>query len=166
MFIGKIFYFLPEIVSKKLQDNETIENVKKLIIEVYEMLDPTKDQKMVKSIVTKFDSIKANTLKDSLINKIIRFNYLIPPFNTPDFKNIKKAAKLLNIPLTEKLFIPELGVWTKTEVAVGPAYFSTLEQLSSDYESTRGVAGYVSATGQPPAGKSRVGGQSLNIRGL
>ena len=104
---------------------------------------------MVKSIVEKFESIKPSMLKESLTNKIIRFNYIIPPFNTPKFEDIKKVAKLLNIPLNEKVFIPELGVWTKDEIPVGISYYSTLEQLSSDYESTRGVAGYISATGQP-----------------
>ena len=149
LYIGKIIHYLPKIACAKLKANEPISDVKKLILEVYEILDPTKDQDILKSIVRKFSLITNKTLKDSLINNIIRFNYIIPPFNAPDFNAIKHAAKILKIPLNERVYIPETKSWTKNEVPVGYSYYSAMEQLSADYESTRSTAGYVSFTGQP-----------------
>lgn len=146
MFCGKIIYFLPKIISQKLQQGEKLSEIKKLVLEVYELIA---DERCVHSIVKKFDSITDKILTESLIHETIRFNLTIPPFTSPTFTNIKKAASLLDIPLLERVFIPEIGEWTKEAVPVGIQYYSPMEQLSSDYESTRSTAGYVSATGQP-----------------
>lgn len=149
LYVGKLIHYLPKIVSNKLKAGIKLEEVKKLILEVYDILDPTKDRDMLKSITEKLASVNDKILIESLINEVIRFNYIIPPFNSPTFDNIKHCAKLLNIPLNERVYIPETDTWTKTEVPVGYAYYSALEQLSSDYESTRSTGGYVSATSQP-----------------
>ena len=166
LYIGKIIHYLPKIVSQKLKsNNENLASIKKLILEVYEILDPTKDQDILKAVHEKLESVSNVILKSSLINEVIRFNYILPPFNAPDFEAIKAAAKLLNIPLNEKVYIPVTKSWTKTEVPVGYAYMSCMEQLSADYESTRSTAGYVSSTGQPQTGKKVMGGQALNTIG-
>ena len=147
-----------KIISQKIQDGEKLEDIKKLILQVYELIS---DKRGKDSVAKKFASIKDSLLKESLVHETIRFNLTIPPFTSATFEDMKRAAKLLDIPLNEKVYIPELGSWTSEAVPVGIQYFSVLEQLSSDYESTRSTAGYVSATGQPTVGKSRVGGQSL-----
>jgi DNA-directed RNA polymerase beta subunit len=149
LYVGKIIHFLPIIVSKKLEANVSIEEVKKLILTIYEILDPTKDQDILKSIQARFEHIRPNILRDSLLKQVIRFNYILPPFNAPNFNAIKSAAKLLEIPLNEKVYIPETKTWTKTPVPVGYSYYSAMEQLSADYESTRSTAGYQSSTSQP-----------------
>ncbi len=153
LYLGKIIYFLPKIVSQKLQAGEKLEDVKKLILQVYELIS---DKRCKDSVAKKFESIKDSILKESLVHETIRFNLTIPPFTSPTFEEMKKAAKILDIPLNEKVFIPELGSWTSEAIPVGIQYFSALEQLSSDYESTRSTAGYVSATGQPTVNKLAV----------
>jgi len=158
LYTGKILYFLPNIVSEKLQNNEKLSDVKKLILEIYELLG---DERCSESIVKKFETVTDTVLKQSLIHKAIRFNLTVPPFTSQSFDKIEKAAKILNIPLNERVFMPEIGEWTKDPVPVGVQYFSAMEQLSSDYESTRSSAGYVSATGQPTSGKNKLGGQAL-----
>jgi hypothetical protein len=149
IYLGKILYFLPKILQDKLKANIKIDDAKKLIYQVYDLLDPTEDKEILNSIKNKIEDIKPDIFKDSVIQDILHFNYILPPFTSPTFKDIQVAAKLLNIPLNEKVYIPELGTWTKTAVPVGIQYMSTMEQTSADYESTRSIAGYQSMTGQP-----------------
>jgi len=158
LYIGKICFFLPKIISERLQKGEKLSEIKKLVIEIYELIA---EKQCIESIIKKFENISEKILKESLIYQAIRFNITILPFTTPNFTNIKKAADLLGIPLNERVYMPEIGEWTKDPVPVGIQYFSSMEQLASDYESTRSTAGYVSATGQPTTGKAKQGGQSL-----
>jgi DNA-directed RNA polymerase subunit beta len=158
LYIGKIIYNMKKIVADKLRSGEPEDKVKKLIIDVYNLLDPTKTKDLVKSIQSKLEEKDCiSKLKDEKIG----FNYIIPPFNIPKFEDIKLAAHLIDIPLDEKVFIPELGCYTKTEVPVGIQYYSAMEQLADDYESTRSTGQYNPVTGQPLKGKSRGGGQSI-----
>ncbi len=171
MYIGKIIFHLKEKIANMLSGGKKIDDVVKIIYDIYSLLDPTKGKKMLVSIKNKFAEYENNKeeLTKKLINKEIKFNYMISPFNIPEFKNIKDAAELLQIPLDEKVYIPKYKMWRKRAVPVGIQYMSAMEQLSSDYESTRSTGGYVSATGQPTKGKSRHGGQSignLDIYGL
>jgi DNA-directed RNA polymerase beta subunit len=162
LYISKIFYFLPKIIIKKFQDNEKIEDIKNLIIQIYTLLDPTKDKRNVLSITEKLNQITPANLKAGIENNKIFFNIIIPPFNPIDINNIQQAAKILRIPLNETVEITEFGgIKTKIKVPVGFLYFGAMEQLSSDYESTRSTAGYISSTGQPTQGKRKSGGQSI-----
>ena len=123
LYVGKILYFLPKIVSSKLQNNEKLSEIKKLIIEIYDLIS---DKRGVESIKKKFDTVTDTILKQSLIHETIRFNVTVPPFYSQDFENIKKAASILDIPLNERVFIPELGEWTKDSVPVGIQYYSAI----------------------------------------
>lgn len=155
LYIGKIFYLLPDIIAKLASDKTNkIEDIRSEILKIYDLLDPTEDKRQVKSIESTFQSIDGNKLRKLLIDKEFTFNYIVPPFNTPNSEDIKEAATLLKIPLDEYVYIPRLKMWTKKPVPVGVQYYSSMEQLSSDYESSRGTAGYVSSTGQPTKGKS------------
>lgn len=160
LYIGKIIYHLPKIISKQLKNKKiSLSQAKNTIFNVYDALEPTKNKRQIKSIKTKFENLR--NLEKLLIDEKIRFNYIIPPFNHVSFENINNAAKILNIPLDEKVFLPEFNIWTKQKVPVGINYFSSMEQFSDDYDSTRSTASYVPITGQPTKGKAKEGGQSI-----
>ncbi len=160
VYIGKIFYLLPSILKNKLKTDK-ISNIKKLIINLYSILDPSKDKKFVTSITNKLSG-----LSDSEFTKLInadkfKFTFIIEPFTTISVEQITKAATLLDIELDEYVYLTETDTWTKTKVPVGIMYTNRLEQLASDYESLRSTGPYVSVTGQPKKGRSNQGGQAI-----
>lgn len=159
LYIGKLLINLKSIVSGYLS-NGKINKAKESIDLFYTILDRTgKHSKIFKELFNNDPNLE--TLKEKLANPKFNFNFIVPPFENVKFKDVKLVANKLNIPLDEKVYIPELDTWTQTPVPVGYSYISTMEQLSGDYESTRSRAGYVSGTGQPVKGKSKMGGQNL-----
>ena len=162
LYLTKILYSLKNIV-KELLETGNFEKTKETIIYTYSSLDPESDQ--TNFVINSLNNYKEKDYKE-LLNKIqnesnFQFNFIVPPFHSIKFKNIKIVANKLKIPLDERIFIKELGVWTKKPVPVGYAYMSAMEQLSSDYESTRSRGSYVGSTGQPVTKKSRMGGQNI-----
>lgn len=157
IYLGKIFYFL----KSKIKTEVDLNKAKILILKIYSLLDSTKEKTQTKSIENFFKTLSNTELSNKLKNNEVEFNFIIPPFTDVSFDNIRKAADILDIPLDEKVFIKELNSWTKYKVPVGYTYYSALEQLSSDFESTRSTAGYVSSTGAPTKGKKLLGGQSI-----
>ena len=160
LYIGKIMYNLQNQISERAKKGEKIQSIKDTIINIYDLLDPTSDKRILNSVKSKL-LLPDDNLKKIFIDNSIKFTFMCPPFNIPTFNNIKHAADILNIPLDEKVFIPELNTWTKLPVPVGYMYYSSLEQFADDYESSRGEGSYNSKTGQPTVGKSRGGGQSI-----
>jgi DNA-directed RNA polymerase subunit beta len=153
IYIGKILHFLKPKVKEEY-DSKGFESAKKLLVYIYDKLDNTKmNSENIKNITEE-------DLKKHLDNKESQFNLIMPPFSNTNFKDVKQAANKLKIPLDEKVYIPELDSWSDP-VPVGYSYISTMEQLASDYESTRAKAGYNPVTGQPLKRKSKIGGQSL-----
>jgi len=162
IYLGKVFYNLPKIIQVKLEDPSiTTKEIKDLIITIYGLLDASKDGKYLRSIREKLSGYTDIQIRSGLKDKSIKLNYIIEPFTNLPMKKVKEAAKVLDIPLDEYVYIPELETWTKKKVPVGIQYMSCLEQLSTDYESLRSTGSYVSLTGQPKKGKANQGGQSV-----
>jgi DNA-directed RNA polymerase beta subunit len=159
LYLGKILYFMKDVFAEMSKKGD-MEKVKKLMLKVYNILDVTKDKSIVKSVEEYLKNTNDKKLQSLLVAKELNINYIIPPFNTMEFDKIQEAANLLDIPLNEKVYIPELDMWTKTEVPVGIQYVTRHEQLSDDYASTRSVGKYTQF-GQATKGKSNQGGQSL-----
>ncbi len=162
LYIGKILVNIADIISKYAKSKaKKLSEIIKLILSVYDLLDPTKNKKYYNSIQNKLKEFKNNELMQILINKELKFNLIMEPFNNISMENISKAAKILDIPLDEHVYIPELKTWTKNKVPVGIQYIQAMEQLASDYESIRSTGKYKSLTGQPVKGRADMGGQSL-----
>lgn len=159
LYLGKLLINLKSIVANYLAKDK-IDNAKQAISTLYTILDKTGKHVKLFNEIFKSDP-NLTELEAKLTDPKFNFNFIIPPFDTIKFKDIQTVAKKLNIPLDEKVYIKELDMWTKTPVPVGYSYISTMEQLSSDYESTRSKAGYVGATGQPVKGRAKMGGQNL-----
>jgi len=156
LYLAKLIKALPEKIKPL-----SISKAKQLIFDVYNTLDKTKTKKIIKAIKSNINSVSDTELKKLFKSGEYKFNFILPPFVKMSFEALIEAAEILDVPLDEKVFIPALGMWSKEAVPVGPTYMSRMEQTANDYASTRSVAGYVSATGQPVKGKSKNGGQSV-----
>lgn len=129
----------------------------KLILDIYGIICPPN---VFQAVEKNINNMKPNTIREQLKNNQFKMFITVPPFTKITFDNLKTAADHLHIPLDEKVYIPELGTWTKTAVPVGPIYIQCLEQFSEVYSNIRSVGKY-QATGQATKGKAREGGQSL-----
>jgi len=161
IYIGKILLNMNKELSKKIEFKESISNIKKIILDVYKQLDTTKDQRIVKSIQKKLTNIKDIELKKQILENKFKFIIIYEPFENITFNRIRQAAQMLNIPLEEKVFIPELNTWSKTSVPVGCQYIQLMEQFGKDYHSARSTGKYTMLTGQPVKGKKNIGGQTV-----
>jgi len=162
LYIQKIIYYLQEITAKKAaQSSVKTQELKHLILDVYKTLDPSPNKKYAKAIEESINSYSDSTLRRKLKDKKIKFILVVEPFYNIKFETIKKAADILKIPLEERVYIPELGTYTKHPVPVGVHYMQALEQLSEDYMSIRSTGKYIGITGQPSRGKKNYGGQAL-----
>ena len=86
---------------------------------------------------------------------------IIPPFKSPDYKDIAKALKILGLESGYKLKLPEYNMDTHTEVPVGYMYFLKLEHIGKEKIHGRSEGPTVSKTQQPTAGKAQEGGQRM-----
>ena len=161
IYIGKIFYFLNKKAKEFAASKSTkIQDLSKVVLDIYKTLC---SDNAYKSVEKKLNSYKtASKLKKDILNGKLQFYFVVEPFNNKaDFKNIKIAAEILDIPLEEHVYIPELDMWTKEPVPVGIGYYQFLEHFSNVYSSVRGTERYTGLTRQPTKGKSKLGGQKI-----
>ena len=162
LYIGKIFYLLPGILSKKASNSKTkTQTLIDMINNVYETLDGSKDKRYTKSISNKLSKMSPQKLRKMLAEKTLKLNFIVQPFENISFDNIKSVANVLDIELDESVYIPETKTWTKAKVPVGVQYFSRMEQQATDYESLRSTGAYTGITGQPKKGRTDYSGQAL-----
>lgn len=160
MYLGKILYYLPEIIQKKIKPNN-IKTIRNTIRMIYDLLDTNKEKKNLNQISNNLLNLNDDKFYKLLSNKEFIFNFIFEPFVNIPMDNIKTAASLLELPLDESVYIPALNTWTKTKVPVGIAFINSMEQTAEDYESLRSTGAYKASSSQPVKGRSRNGGQSL-----
>jgi len=162
LYTGKIMYFL----NKKATDlilNGKIAEAKKLLLECFDILDVTEDR----FIIDQLKAFLAN--KDDFIIKYVRkhhplqnppFPLIIPPYeNKIKMEEIEKVAKILNIPLQEKVYVPEEGKETEYPVTVGIMPVHLLEHFP---KAMSGVRGSINAKSQLTLGQGRSGTKEGN----
>ncbi len=160
IYLGKIVYFLLERIREMAKDKKTkAEDIAKLIIDVLSTVMPEKSTNALKEYINGL--LRANKLKQTILSSDFELYVLIPPFEDVTFEQIRKAAKILGIPLDERVYIPELDQWTKNKVPVGVGYYQVLEHFGDIYAAVRGSEKYNWLTGQPTQGKSKLGGQKI-----
>jgi len=159
LYLGKVMYYL-NYKCREWANNTKVKTDKiiKTILDVYKLVG-TKN--VYDDISAKFKGMTEVKLRKLFKDEDFNFYILIAPFETVSFKDIKTAADHLSIKLDEKVYMPELKAWTQTEVPVGVAYYSALEQFSEIYANVRGTGMYQGLTRQPAKGKSKQGGQSI-----
>lgn len=161
IYLSKVIYYLDKQIKEQAKDvNIPTRNIIKLIIDVYETLGI---EELVDSIKDYFKNTKSSDFRQMLkTDEDFQLTFLVPPFKTVKFKDIKNAAKLINIELDEYVYLPEFKTWTKDKVPVGKCYMQSLEQTSKSYVNARSNLGkYNYISGQPVKGKSKSGGQAV-----
>lgn len=160
LYLGKIFYYLNIKVKEMANDSKIkTDSIIDFILNVYE---PIATEKIYKAIKKKINNQSQSKLRTHLSQGKQKLFFTIEPFTNVTFDQIKKSAKIMNIPLDEKVYIPELDMWTKEAVPVGVAYYQFLEHHSDVYSNIRGAEKYVGLTRAPTRGKSQQGGQSIS----
>ena len=159
IYISKIFYFLQEQCAEmaKIPKTSTSKIIKK-ILGVYELLAAEKVYKDVEKLLNKSSQLK---LRADIKSKKLQLRLIIEPFTNVSMSRIKQAAELIDIPLDEKVYIPELGAYTDVPVPVGIGYYQFMEHISEDVANIRGADNYTSLTRQPTKGKQKGGGQAV-----
>lgn len=158
MYTGKIVYFLNKRI-KEMAKADKIKEIRSLLLEVYSHMDVSKDQFIVNEIMGYFDGKSDNEIKKYIANsdplQRPAFPLLVPPHkNKIDINNIKAAAAELGIPLNEKVYVPEEGVYTEREVPVGIMPVTYLEHFP---KAMSGARGSLSAKRQFTTGQGRSG---------
>ena len=142
MYLGKIVYFLNKKAVELIQDNK-IQDAYKLIKEVYDILDKTQDEIIIKMINSFFQNkpefIKSYVAKHKNILQDPPFPIIVPPFkNKIEPEDLERAANILNIKLNEKVYIPEEDTETEFEVPVGIMPVYLLEHFPKEMSGARG----------------------------
>lgn len=135
LYLGKIIYFLSEKIKKMAEDTKTKnDDIIKLILDIYSILAVTSVINSLKSYINNLGPVG---LRKQIKEDKFKLYFIVPPFTDVSFQNIKTAADHLNIILDEKVYIPELGIWTKNAVPVGVCYMQALEQTAEVYSNVR-----------------------------
>jgi hypothetical protein len=122
-------------------------------------LDASKDKFLVNEAMGFFDGKSANEIKKYILGSdplsSPAFPLLVPPHkNRITMGDIQKAANVLDIPLNEKVYIPEEGILTEKEVPVGIMPVNYLEHFP---KAMAGARGSLSVSRQTTTGQGRSG---------
>jgi hypothetical protein len=130
--IGKIMYFLNKKAKEMAEDKDIpTKDIKKLVIDVFSTLCKDEKNKICHSLIENVKNIDDQTFRklckqiDPLENPL--FVYFAIPFTKVKQEDINTAAKILDIPLEEYVYCPELGCTTEQPILVGFAYVIMLE---------------------------------------
>jgi len=160
LFLGKIFFYANNKISEMADDPKvTTDKIAKFIIDLYTITGP---EKIAKQVTTTINSFSGNKLRQAIKDDKLHLFCLIEPFEDISFESIRSAARFINIPLEEKVYIPELDRWTDVAVPVGISYFMFLEHYSDVYANIRGSEKFTGLTRQPTKRKAQSGGQSIS----
>ena len=160
IYLGKIIYFLDKKIKDMSQDKKVKTNdIFVLLKEIYELIGGEQSKKIIDNYFKEFTPEQfRNMLKT---NKDFNLLFPVTPFKKIEFSSFVEAARILEIELDEKVYIPELKCWTKNKVPVGICYMQILEQTSQAYARVRSTAKYQRGTGQAIKGSLNAGGQSI-----
>lgn len=120
LYITKILVTLAKRVRESI-DSKTPEKLKDFILQIYDLLDNSKDKKYYKLVDKKLsDLIKKKTFTKEIASEHLKFMLISEPFNnTIPLENLNKASDILRVPLDEIIYLPKYNTWTKTAVPVG-----------------------------------------------
>jgi len=159
MYSGKVIYFMNKKI-KEMAAAGKVQDIRSMLLEIFSYMDESKDKFLINETMSFFDSkSKAEIIKyiagsDPLSRPA--FPLLVPPHkNKIGIKNIQLAANALEIPLNEKVRIPEEdGIVTEKAVPVGIMPVIYLEHFP---KAMSGARGSLSVKRQFTTGQGRSG---------
>lgn len=158
LYLGKIMFHLNKKIVDMANDSKT--NTAKIVQLILDVMHLVSAKDIADSLEKNLSKMTETSLRAALKKDQIKLYCIVRPFENISFSNIKTAAKVLNIPLDEKVYIPDIDKWTDP-VPVGVSYFLFLEHMSDVYASVRGSEKYIGLTGRPTKGKKRLGAQGI-----
>ena len=167
MNVGQIYELYCGLIGKELANRILKETSKTNVVDIFKnvlsTLDNTKNKKFSTDFIKNLRSInRANY--ELMIEQIRKSGFapiIVPPFQTPTYKNIISTMKLLGLKSGYKLFLPNYNTKTSYEVPVGYMYMTKLEHMGEAKLHARSTGPVTSKTLQPTGGKSREGGQRI-----
>lgn len=150
LYMGKLVSVLHNRVISML-NNPKVSNdtIIKLILDFYKLLS---SERTYKSVENRFSKLNNTSLKKLLLDENFHLNLVIEPFHDVSFESIRTVAKMLKVPLDEKVSIKtDSGeiITSDRPVPVGITYLQFLEHFSSQYISVGGAVKYSPITRQP-----------------
>ena len=166
MNLGQLYELYCGLISKdlgsripKLTKAKAIE----IIGKVYGKLDKSRNKEHTRILMKNIKALSSSKYNEFIehIKKRGFYPIIIPPFQAPNYKDIKAALKVLNLKTGYKLFLPEYNIKTEKPVPVGYMYIAKLEHLADAKIHGRSTGPVSQKTAQPTAGKRHGGGQRI-----
>lgn len=167
MNVGQIYELYCGLIGKELANRILASKSKSDVINLFKnvmtILDNTKNKKFSSYLINNLKGLnRANY--ELMIEQIRKSGFapiVVPPFQTPTYKNILTVMKLLNLKEGYNLYLPNYSTKTNYLVPLGYMYMTKLEHMGESKIHARATGPLVSKTLQPTGGKSREGGQRL-----
>jgi DNA-directed RNA polymerase beta subunit len=165
MNLGQVYEIYCGLISK-YASKQMIKLKNKLpIIKLFETimveLDVTKDKKFSKNFILNLKKLDNNQFKNMVeqIKNNDFFPIIIPPFESPSYKQIISVLKKLGLKSAYYMTLPDYGIKTYKPVPFGYTYMAKLEHIGEMKLHVRNTGPTVGKTLQPTGGKGRGGGQ-------
>lgn len=154
--LGKIFF----IFNRRMKEYAAAgkyKQIKDAALKLYSYLDNTPEQIIMQQINAMF----ANYSEKQLLAEILKIEdnepffiaYVLPFKNKITIEQLEILADSMDIPLKERVYLPQYKTWTKEKVFVGILYIIQLEHFANTQYSVRSIGGYNSLTGQGLSGR-------------
>ena len=167
MNMGQIFEMYCGLISKelgrKIAGMSSKTQVVNLLKRVLTNLDGSKNQQSSTRMISNLSRMSDTQFKKfmSQIKDDGFVPIIVPPFQSPSYRDISSALKVLGLKPAYQLYLPEFRTKTKNAVPLGYMYISKLEHIGELKIFGRSTGPTVSKTFQPTAGKRHEGGQRL-----
>ena len=175
MYLGKCIYFLNEMLKEFNQRGSSIQKMKDFVLAAIKFIDKTEDKIIVKEYEQFFtknspEQVKKWITASHSLNRPLIVGIKPPFMNRITMRDIVELSKFLNVPLKEKIMIPENDdTFTMKKVPVGILNVYFLEHFPQMQGSMRGSQ-YVKnsiVTGQGSSGaKDRKGATKTGLYDL
>jgi len=165
---GQLYELYTGLISKEManrciQIGPNKSKIMPLFKKIYSILDNSAGKKFSTGMIKNLSSMNKAQMA-LMFEQIKRSSFvpiIVPPFKSPNYKNIIEAMNFLKLKSGYQLYIPEYGVKTESNVPVGYMYMNKLEHIGEAKLHARSTGPVTSKTRQPTAGKRSEGGQRM-----
>jgi len=165
MNLGQVYEIYCGLISKYASKQIVKTKSRVTTIKLFEIimsgLDVTKGKKFSLNFMSKLKKLSSTQFK-TMINQIEQtgfFPMIVPPFESPSYKQIIPLLKKLGLKSGYYMTLPDYGVKTYEPVPFGYTYMAKLEHIGEMKLHARSTGPTVGKTLQPTGGKARGGGQ-------
>ncbi len=137
-------------LKKKIKEMTNLEDAKKLVKDLYSMIDKTEEKWIISQMNELLDKI---TTLDEI--KEVNFVFPAPPFESCNYKDMDRIMRFLEVPHEYECTYNN----EKIKLNVGYMYIYRLFHMARHKFAGRSIAGFSGKSFQPLSGRQREGGQ-------